>query len=127
MGLDMYFTGRKSKNWNAPKIDEDGFKIKATILDLGYFRKHSDLHGFIVHTFADGVDECQVIELNKEKIQQIVQATKDKKLPHTTGFFFGASTEEDDVETLETMDKIIKWLDTPDENHYKSVSYQASW
>jgi hypothetical protein len=27
--------------------------------EVGYWRKHPDLHGYIVETFADGVDACQ--------------------------------------------------------------------
>jgi hypothetical protein len=38
------------------------------------------------------VDECQPISLGADDIERIMQAVRDKALPHTTGFFFGART-----------------------------------
>jgi len=59
MGLDMFLHGEKyfwGHNGKRPK--EDGFEVKEHILELGYWRKHPNLHGYIVQTFADGKDEC---------------------------------------------------------------------
>jgi hypothetical protein len=56
MGLDMYLTGEKflmTRN-----LEEDGFRLRSKTLELGYWRKHPNLHGYIVQTFADGTDEC---------------------------------------------------------------------
>ena len=53
MGLDMYLEG--TKLWTSAKDSsekEDGFLLRKKILKLAYWRKHPDLHGYIVKTFA---------------------------------------------------------------------------
>ena len=37
---------------NRPQMD--GYPVTSTRIDLGYWRKHADLHGYVVNTFADG-------------------------------------------------------------------------
>ena len=44
MGLDMYLTGEKFVM--SLKLQEDGFRLSSKTLDLGYWRKHPNLHGF---------------------------------------------------------------------------------
>ena len=108
MGLDMYLNG-----------DDDG-----SVTALGYWRKHPDLHGFIVIAFAGGVDECQEIPLTKENLEMVLKATEQDKLPHTTGYFFGTSFPEDKPETIEIISAAIKWLN---ESPGRKVFYRASW
>ena len=124
MGLDMYMTGRKHlwRDYKNPENDrkEDGRRVSAVELDLGYWRKHPDLHGFIVRTFASGVDECQEIELDAAALRRTIDAVKEERLPHTEGFFFGASDpkavvtedgrteKEEDVRILEAA---LAWLE----------------
>ena len=88
MGLDMYLSGRRSYFGSAQQLDEEGFKVEAVMVELGYWRKHADLHGYIVKEFADGVDECQEIELTEGQIHQIMMAIDAEQLPSTDGFFF---------------------------------------
>lgn len=66
MGLDMYLSGRKYLRYGNDQI-EDGFRVEEKIVRLGYWRKHPNLHGYIVKTFADDVDECQQFQ-NERKI-----------------------------------------------------------
>ena len=61
MGLDMYLTGEKFVM--ATGLQEDGFPLRSKTLELGYWRKHPNLHGYIVQTFVGGKDECQEIYL----------------------------------------------------------------
>jgi len=63
---------------NRPQMD--GYPVTSTRIDLGYWRKHADLHGYIVNTFADGKDECQEIELSAEDCKQIAEAVANNKL-----------------------------------------------
>lgn len=131
MGLDMFLTGEKFLwgDWKHPENNpvEDGFKITKRILELGYWRKHPDLHGFIVETFAEGKDDCQDIWLSEENLQTILEAVKQDKLPHTEGFFFGQSTEEDKQPTIEILENAIKWARGKEKNISRSVYYRASW
>lgn len=138
MGLDMYLRGEKFywSIWNNPDQEkkEDDYSVETVWLRLGYWRKHPNLHGYIVNTFAEGKDECQDIWLDVEHIEQIIQAIKDQNLPHTEGFFFGSS-ERSDPDELQAMidhdvaifEKALAWLKDKQENMSKSVYYKASW
>lgn len=155
MGLDMYLEGR-TFNWKTDDNIErrDGFRVKGVTLELGYWRKHPDLHGYIVQKFAGGEDKCQQIPLNEDALRDILQAVKDRRLPHTEGFFFGQSQPEDRQRTIKILEAAIKWLEgeTPprrreaksikgtglaiemlkpedfaDAKESREVIYQASW
>jgi hypothetical protein len=117
MGLDMYLTGIPV---DAVR-DVDG---RFEGVELGYWRKHPDLHGFIVRTFADGVDECQEIELSADALTCILRAVIDESLPKTSGFFFGESQGANDQETDDQLLKAIDWLS---KEKGRKVVYQASW
>ena len=131
MGLDMYLNGEKFlwTNWDKPEknIMEDGFRLRLKTLEVGYWRKHPNLHGFIVQTFADGVDECQRIDLDSNDLEQILQAVKEDNLPDTEGFFFGRSLPEDKEPTIKILEKAIEWLETEEEGVARSIYYRASW
>lgn len=115
MGLDMYLTGQKylSEDWENPanNATEDGYTVKERNLRLGYWRKHPDLHGYIVREFAEGVDECQEIPLDRDALVKIVGAVRKKQLPKTSGFFFGESDGSEDEETIQILEKAVEWLD----------------
>lgn len=106
MGLDMYLFEKDT--------DEQ----------IGYWRKHPNLHGFIVQEFANGVDECQAIPLTLDNVKAIISATKEDRLPHTEGFFFGQSYPEDKEPTLEVFTKLF---DKMNSDPSYEVYYQASW
>jgi hypothetical protein len=128
MGLDMYLEGRKHR-WNSQSELVDGFPVKSLVLEMGYWRKHPNLHGFIVREFAGGEDHCQPIDLSQDDIVKIIAAVKERRLPHTSGFFFGASREDDDeVEyDLSIFTRALLWLQNEEKDGYNSVVYQASW
>ena len=96
MGLDMYLRGRQfntayKEDVPRPKLDNK-YCIESMTIDLGYWRKHADLHGYIVDTFAKGIDKCQEIELSKEDLYKIIKAIREDKLKKDhSGFFFGNS------------------------------------
>jgi hypothetical protein len=95
MGLDMNLEGEKyfRTDWKNPEnnLRDDGYEVRAKTLRLGYWRKHPDLHGYIVNTFAGGVDNCEAIALEDADIEKIIDAVARDELPHTVGFFFGAN------------------------------------
>jgi hypothetical protein len=131
MGLDMYLEGEKYlwTEWNNPQNNprEDGYEIKSRCLRLGYWRKHPNLHGYIVNTFAQGVDNCQPIHLDEADIEKIIEAVDRDELPHTEGFFFGATDGTERDETLRIFRDALRWLRQIDPSHSRSVSYTASW
>lgn len=124
MGLDMYLTGRKYF-WQAWDNDganrrEDGKRVKSIDVELGYWRKHPDLHGYIVNTFAGGKDDCKEIELTADNLREIVKAVRARTLPHTTGFFFGESdlSDEEIDGDVKTLEGAIDWLQAGDEEPF---------
>lgn len=129
MGLDMYLEGRKFIHGidKKERPKEDGYELKYRILELGYWRKHPNLHGYIVQTFADGKDDCQDIELGAEDLQKIINAIKANKLPETTGFFFGKSDGSETPEDIRILEAAIQWLKTEEPGVWRNVVYRASW
>ena len=131
MGLDMYLTGEKYFCAFPPDqariAHEDGFEVRSHILRLGYWRKHPNLHGYIVNNYADGEDKCQSIFLDEDNIEEIIAAITAETLPHTEGFFFGASDGTEKDEDLKIFTAALAWLRTPEQGVFKSIHYQASW
>ena len=133
MGLDMYLTGEKflMPDFQNRSIDlqEDGFRLRSRTLELGYWRKHPNLHGYIVQTFAGGKDECQIICLEPNDIRTIIAAVKAGNLPYTTGPFFGSSdiSPECVANDIAILGKALDWLETEESRVFRSVKYRASW
>ena len=151
MGLDMNLYGEKSvsSRWDNDPVMEDGFVVGNKTLDIAYWRKHANLHGFIVQTFADGKDECQRINLDQDDIEKIIEALENDALyedGEVTGFFFGRSEFPGDphyndqkMADLAIFRSALEWIKnaapasgTFGEDDYKwaewrSVYYQASW
>jgi hypothetical protein len=122
----MYLTGEKFiMNGN---LEEDGFRLRSKTVDLGYWRKHPNLHGYIVQTFAGGEDECQTIHLS-DHIRTIIAAIHGRELPDTTGFFFGASdsSQEQIDHDIAIFERALAWVETDEPGILRSVRYRASW
>ena len=85
MGLDM----SAYKRFPGAPEDETG--------ELQCWRKHPDLHGWMnaIYTDRGGKEEFNIIELQlfPADIDQLEQDLVE--LPHTEGFFFGASQPSD--------------------------------
>jgi hypothetical protein len=110
MGLDMYIFR-----------EEDNEAVNSEVC---YWRKHPNLHGFIVQTFAAGVDECQRIYLDDAKVETVLRATLEDKLPTTQGFFFGTSQPSDKLDTIKQLGALIEDMRThPGVKYY----YRSSW
>ena len=129
MGLDMYLTGDAFFTHEHPNRQLKPHEKEREVYRLGYWRKHPNLHGFIVQNFADGMDECQEIDLSDEAITTIIDAVKNRELPETTGFFFGESddTEEQIAHDVRIFEEALKWLETEEPDVWRSVIYRASW
>ncbi len=129
MGLDMYLTGEAFFTHEHPNRRVKPYEKERDVYRLGYWRKHPNLHGFIVQTFADGVDECQEISLPAERLKTIITAVQDRELPETTGFLFGTSedTDEQIAHDVQIFEGALKWLGTEEPGVWRSVSYHASW
>lgn len=153
MGLDMYFykANRKFESdkemYKALKtiehvtindyVDVDKKNITDNTIvfkEFKYFRKHSDLHGFIDenrsawHRETFPVLNCANVLITKEFLLNIKRhATKCLddfvNTEHTTGFFFGQTMEGDWVETIKMIDNILANVDFDKE----SIIYDCWW
>lgn len=145
MGLDMYLYGEKhvSYAFDEDPVKEDGFVLESKTLSIGYWRKHANLHGYIVDAFADGKDECQRIELYEDELAKIIEALETDSIyeERVEGFFFGksyfpgekdeyGSYEEQKEEDLKIFRGALGWVKIRDPNKkydFRTVYYQSSW
>ncbi len=121
----MYLEGREY----VERCKWERFELISSNYDLGYWRKHANLHGFIVENFAEGIDDQKPIYLGADDIHRIIKAIEEKQLPHTTGFFFGESqdTPEQIAYDIEIFTDALKWMADSDRDGRRAVYYSAWW
>ena len=161
MGLDMYLRASEyvsRKDWSRDEngdildtpnslfheiveklelenvIDDNGFAGITIDLPMGYWRKANQIHNWFVTNLADGVDECQVITVRREDLEQLkelcievlaVKELAEDLLPTGAGFFFGSTTYDEYyyADLNDTIGIINKCL----ESKFDYFEYQASW
>ena len=110
---------------------------------VAYWRKFNALHGWFINNCGGGVDECQDISVDEEKLKELLETLKevssnftkaDELLPPTQGFFFGR--DEVDEYYKEEVNSTIKIIeDLLEENEQSKeyglysgeFEYRASW
>jgi hypothetical protein len=96
MGLDQYAF-----------VESLGKKPK----EIAYWRKHNRLQGFMENLWTEktGKDpqelNCKELELTLEDLEQLEQDINSRKLPETTGFFFGSDSYEEYEQWYEQNDR----------------------
>ncbi|MDF1600947.1 phosphoglycerate kinase [Mesorhizobium sp. YIM 152430] len=90
MGLDMY-----AAILHEPPATPVDFKAEEGG-ELHYWRKHPNLHGWMEQLYRakGGTAECfncVNLQLTAEDLDRLEAAIRQRALPHTEGFFFGAS------------------------------------
>lgn len=103
MGLDMYLNGERYLGAFTPSYEQKPLPcLESEKHRLGYWRKHPNLHGYIVETFA---------------------------LPHTVGFFFGQSEgdAEERREDIAIFQRALDWVRAKEDHVRRWVTYRASW
>ena len=114
MGLDMYFyRGHTEENHQ-----------------IFYFRKHSDLHGFLMDIWLSMNPDksrddfnCEELEITKEILDSIENECKNWTHKKYNGFFWGSSY---DVDWERTEDELIPLLKEELKNGNK-VYYFPWW
>ena len=106
MGLDQYANARKGE----PKKDEDGYTYYEDSMELGEWRKHPNLQGFMEDLWEQkgrpnanvSSDEnpfgsefnCVDLELTLEDLDSLEKTLDNNALPETQGFFFGENSDD---------------------------------
>ena len=114
MGLDMYLYAIRKGDPH-----EWGVLEKDQRIELGYWRKHHDLHGLLEEIWEEkgkplpagrSADDtsfnCVPVKLTPDEIKSIMKAVKNDTLPETSGFFFG--NYPPDKESIKRDLKIFK-------------------
>lgn len=97
---------------------------------VAYWRKFNALHGWFIENCAAGVDECQDISVDEEKLKELLDTLKEvssnfskaeELLPPTQGFFFGS--DEVDEYYKEEVNSTIKIIEDLLEENEQSKQY----
>lgn len=101
MGLDMWCYAIPEQDAGHKLTD---VKITKDIHkeELHYWRKHHDLHGWMENLYrSKGGDEdsfnCTNVRLTEEDLDNLKKDILEKKLPYTTGFFFGDNPPDEET------------------------------
>lgn len=123
MGLDMYTFSTKAK----PETEVD-FSTKNFEQDeLHYWRKHPNLHGWMqnLYDMKGGTSDSfngDCVVLDSEDLDNLEQDIKDGNLPDTSGFFFGQSHPDSDLDDLDFVNKAREEI-----KNGKTVYYTSWW
>lgn len=120
MGLDMYARVTYS---DIPAVD---FEEPSDGVELHYWRKHPDLHGWMEKLYREKGGQHRdfnvvPVRLDLRDLDRLEHDMVARTLPHTEGFFFGASHEDEQEEDL----KFIK--DAREAMERGARVYYTSW
>jgi len=160
MGLDMYLYKKTYvQNWehNPPEQHHQieikrGGVIRKDIKpnricyiteQVAYWRKFNALHGWFVNECGAGVDECQDINVDEDKMKELLETLKEvssnfdkaeELLPPTQGFFFGGDEvdeyyKEEVISTIKIIEDLLEEQEQSKEYGLYSgdFEYRASW
>lgn len=105
MGLDMYAFATMVTP--AEPVD---FSAGENAGEIHYWRKHPNLHGWMQRLYRDKGGEqddfnCVNLQLTAGDLDNLEADVKQKRLPETSGFFFG---ESDGTELVDDLAFIAK-------------------
>ena len=105
--------------------------------EVGYWRKANHIHNWFVSKVQKGIDECQRVEVSKRQLESLLKTCKEvladrslgkKKLPTTSGFFYGG-TEYDEwyFNDLNDTIAIIEAVLSKTDFKTQIIFYRSSW
>jgi len=107
MGLDMYAyvatrPDQSREFWESASPNEAGDMVSATVAkprEIAYWRKHSSLHGWFRQEWKalgkSGSFNGDELEITWVMLERLEDAILERKLPETTGSFFGSNADEE--------------------------------
>ncbi|PKP67458.1 MAG: phosphoglycerate kinase [Alphaproteobacteria bacterium HGW-Alphaproteobacteria-5] len=120
MGLDMYAMVSMMQPDSPVGFNPDDAS------ELHYWRKHPNLHGWMeaLYRGKGGFEQfnCESVVLTAADLDRLEADIKAKRLPATSGFFFGAS---DGTEMEEDLTFVAKAREAIAEG--KTVFYTSWW
>ena len=119
MGLDMYAYAASKAGQQNEFFSQEGLKYDSEIgeyvapegstverpVEFSYWRKHPNLHGWMEQLWLRKLGESNQptqdrvfngveLELTEEDLDDLERAITTRKLPQTTGFFFGNNADD---------------------------------
>lgn len=137
MGLDMYMFKSKKTSHSVKELCElsNAEKEDSIFTDIAYWRKFNALHDWFVTHVQIGIDDCNIYEVTKDNITDLVDTLNsvlEKKdstdfMP-SIGFFFG-NTEVDEYYWERVEDTHVKMYQLLNEFDWEDqrMFYQSSW
>lgn len=95
-------------------------------IELFYWRKHHDLHGWMENLYAskggDHEFNCIPVRLTLEDLDNLEKDIRSKMLPETRGFFFGDNPpdEESNLRDLDFIEAARDAIEAGDAVYYDS-------
>ena len=130
MGLDMYLHGILS-HYRMHDYNIGNVEMR---IEIGYWRKANAIHKWFVDNCQDGVDNCAVYYVSKERLEELKEICEEvlkdldkgeELLPTQSGFFFGDTGYNENYKyDLEETIKICKWALNKEFDYYE---YHSSW
>lgn len=130
MGLDMYLFGVKEEsnmhNYDIGKV--------STQIEIGYWRKASQIHRWFVKNVQKGVDNGATYYVSRENLKTLKNLSEEvliepKRaevlLPLSDGFFFGNTGY--DEKYFHNIQKTIEICRYALEKNFDYFVYQSSW
>ena len=107
MGLDMYAyvaarAGQHNEYWEGAEFDEQSKEYvnakTSKPREIAYWRKHPNLHGWMHRLWESkgnaGHFNGDELELTFEDLDSLERDIKKRRLPETSGFFFGNPSDD---------------------------------
>jgi len=117
VGLDQYAyvaarAGQREDYWDGAELDQVGKYVNTKVSEpreLAYWRKHPNLQGWMeslwkkkMHDANQEIPESEwgstfngiELELTAEDLDELELAVKKRRLPKTSGFFFGDDSDQ---------------------------------
>lgn len=120
MGLDMYFY--RVPKGKGPETDSKK--------EIQYFRKHSDLHGWLEEEWRKASEanrnaewnafNCVYLEITPEILMRLKDYMTNPNKKHYEGFFWGESHDSDWEETRDLISRIEDIIKSGDKVYYYS-------
>lgn len=142
MGLDMNLFRAKGV-WTQERLSKvclersnGGEDFDIYTEEIGYWRKHSDLHGFLTKLYYETTPKayqvesfnCEYLVITREMIAHLIgmsarQLAGEQAFEHAEGFFWGASNPEDWEDTI----KILTHALTTTNFEEETILYCSWW
>jgi hypothetical protein len=117
VGLDQYAyvaarAGQRAEYWDGAELDQYGKAVNTKVSEpreLAYWRKHPNLQGWMesrwkkkMHDANQEISESEwgstfngiELELEAADLDELELAVKKRRLPQTSGFFFGDDSDQ---------------------------------